>query len=264
MSCEIVRALAKVAASGSKAVVLKWYFDNGTAVDVIVDGKPVFGASVEKPVLELASKALKEGRSLEATINGVRVVAELIETRPTIVVVGSGLVAKALVDVASAIGYYVVVVGNGDVNVNEFRGAHLVSNNLADLEELVGEGTIVIVANEGGKPYDAEALYLALKNKAKYVGLLASQKRAALMVAEMVKRGLEMEYVLSRLHSPVGLDLGARTAGEIALSILAEVVMYIRNGSGRPMREVKDPRKYLGDALRGDLQMSNCSWRPEK
>ncbi len=60
----------------------------------------------------------------------------------------------------------------------------------------------------------------------------------------------------------MGLTLGAKTAGEIALSILAEVMMFMRNGSGKPMREIKDPRKFIKDALEGRIQEQSCSWRP--
>ncbi|WP_252901100.1 XdhC family protein [Vulcanisaeta sp. JCM 14467] len=156
------------------------------------------------------------------------------------------------------------VVGSGDVNKESFSNAYFISNDLKDLEKLIDENSIVIIANEGGKPYDSEALYIALKHNAKFVGLLASQRRAAVMIAEMVRRGLSLDYVLEKLHSPVGLDVGAKTAGEVALSILAEVMMFMRNASGKPMREIKDPRKLVKDALEGRIQEQSCSWRPTK
>ncbi len=101
-----------------------------------------------------------------------------------------------------------VVGGNGDVDKDRFGNAYFISNDLRDLEKLVDENSIVVIANEGGKPYDAEALYIALKHNARFIGLLASQRRAAVMIADMVRRGLSLDYVLSRLHSPVGLDIG--------------------------------------------------------
>ncbi|MGC9153002.1 MAG: XdhC family protein [Vulcanisaeta sp.] len=261
-SCEFFNALTKVSSSGDMVVIIKMIKGNDVFSDIVVNGKAMLGIASGNEILELANKALSEGRVVEAVISGVKVIAEPIEVRPTIIVVGSGLIARALVNVANAVGYYVAVVGNGDVDEKDFRGAFLVSNDLRDLTKLINENSMVIIANEGGKPYDADALYMALKGGAKFVGLLASQRRAAVMIAEMVRRGLDLDYVLSKLHSPVGLDIGAKTAGEVALSILAEVMMFMRNASGKPMREVKDPRKLIKDALEGKLQETSCSWRP--
>jgi Xanthine and CO dehydrogenases maturation factor, XdhC/CoxF family len=248
---------------GGKAVIVKLIKGNDSASDIVIDGKAMLGIANDA-IIEVANKALAENRIVEVMIGDIRVIAEPIEVRPTIIVVGSGLIAKALVDVGSAVGYYMAIVGSNDVDKDAFGNAYFISNDLRDLEKLIVSDSIVIIANEGGKPYDADALYIALRGGARFVGLLASQRRAAVMIAEMVKRGLELDYVLSRLHSPIGLDIGAKTPGEIALSILAEVTMFIRNASGKPMMEVKDPRKLLKDALEGRIQETACSWRPSQ
>jgi Xanthine and CO dehydrogenases maturation factor, XdhC/CoxF family len=248
---------------GGKAVIVKLIKGNDSASDIVIDGKAMLGIANDA-IIEVANKALAENRIVDVMIGDIRVIAEPIEVRPTIIVVGSGLIAKALVDVGSAVGYYMAIVGSNDVDKDAFGNAYFISNDLRDLEKLIVSDSIVIIANEGGKPYDADALYIALRGGARFVGLLASQRRAAVMIAEMVKRGLELDYVLSRLHSPIGLDIGAKTPGEIALSILAEVTMFIRNASGKPMMEVKDPRKLLKDALEGRIQETACSWRPSQ
>ena len=244
-------------------VIVKLIKGNDSASDIVIDGKAMLGIANDA-IIEVANKALAENRIVDVVIGDIRVIAEPIEVRPTIIVVGSGLIAKALVDVGSAVGYYMAIVGSNDVDKDAFGNAYFISNDLRDLEKLIVSDSIVIIANEGGKPYDADALYIALRGGARFVGLLASQRRAAVMIAEMVKRGLELDYVLSRLHSPIGLDIGAKTPGEIALSILAEVTMFIRNASGKPMMEVKDPRKLLKDALEGRIQETACSWRPSQ
>ncbi|MGC8607708.1 MAG: XdhC family protein [Vulcanisaeta sp.] len=261
-SCEFFRALTRISSEGGKIVTVKIIVNDNVLSDIIVNGKPLLGIATSGEVLELANRALTEDRVIETTIGNARIVLEPIEPRPTIIVVGSGLIAKALVDVSNSIGYYVAVVGNNDVNKDLFSNAYFVSNDLRDLEKLIDEDSIVIIANEGGKPYDSEALYIALKHNAKFVGVLASQRRAAVIIADMVRRGLNLDYVLEKLHSPVGLDIGAKTAGEIALSILAEVMMFMRSASGKPMHEIKDPRKFIKDALEGRLQEQSCSWRP--
>ncbi|GAB6943444.1 XdhC family protein [Vulcanisaeta sp. JCM 14467] len=263
-SCEFFRALTRVSSEGGKIVIVKMVSGDNVLSDIVINGKSLLGVATGGEILELANKALSDGKAIETVVNGVKVILEPVEPRPTIIVVGSGLIAKALVDVGNAIGYYVAVVGSGDVNKESFSNAYFISNDLKDLEKLIDENSIVIIANEGGKPYDSEALYIALKHNAKFVGLLASQRRAAVMIAEMVRRGLSLDYVLEKLHSPVGLDVGAKTAGEVALSILAEVMMFMRNASGKPMREIKDPRKLVKDALEGRIQEQSCSWRPTK
>jgi len=255
--------LTSTTSLGGKAVIVKLIKGNDSASDIVIDGKAMLGIANDA-IIEVANKALAENRIVEVMIGDIRVIAEPIEVRPTIIVVGSGLIAKALVDVGSAVGYYMAIVGSNDVDKDAFGNAYFISNDLRDLEKLIVSDSIVIIANEGGKPYDADALYIALRGGARFVGLLASQRRAAVMIAEMVKRGLELDYVLSRLHSPIGLDIGAKTPGEIALSILAEVTMFIRNASGKPMMEVKDPRKLLKDALEGRIQETTCSWRPNQ
>ncbi len=211
-SCEFFRALTRVGSEGGKIVIVKIISGDNVLSDIIINGKSLLGIVTNKEVLELANKALTENKAIEAVVNGAKVILEPIEPRPTIIVVGSGLIAKALVDVGNAIGYYVAVVGNGDINKDTFSNAYFISNDLRDLERIIDENSVVIIANEGGKPYDADALYIALKHNVKFIGLLASQRRAAVMIADMVRRGLSLDYVLERLHSPVGLDIGARTA----------------------------------------------------
>jgi xanthine dehydrogenase accessory factor len=137
----------------------------------------------------------------------------------------------------------------------------LVSNDLGDLEEMVTGDSIVIVANEGGKPYDVDAVHIALTRGARFVGLLASQRRGAYTIAELIRRNVPLDLIRQRLHTPVGIDIGGRTAEEVSLSILAQVVMTIRRGTGRLMSEVKDPYEFLNDALEGKIS-PHCSWSP--
>jgi xanthine dehydrogenase accessory factor len=107
--------------------------------------------------------------------------------------------------------------------------------------ERLAPGAFVLMASEGGRPYDEEALYLALRAGARYVGLLASRQRAALLVASMLRREVPLNEIKKRLRSPMGLDIGAKTAGEIAVSALAEAVMELRGGTGGRCRRSKAP-----------------------
>jgi len=66
---------------------------------------------------------------------------------------------------------------------------------------------------------------------------------------------------LKNLYSPIGIDIGAKSSEEIALSCLAEIVKIIRNGSGRHMRDVKNPMIFLKDAMEGKISES-CAFSP--
>jgi hypothetical protein len=147
---------------GGKAVIVKLIKGNDFASDIVINGKAMLGIASDA-IIEVANKALAENRIVDVVIGDTRVIAEPIEVRPTIIVVGSGLIAKALVDVGSAVGYYIAVVGSNDVDKDAFSNAYLISNDLRDLEKLIVNDSIVIIANEGGKPYDADALYMGLK-----------------------------------------------------------------------------------------------------
>jgi xanthine dehydrogenase accessory factor len=122
---------------------------------------------------------------------------------PLLVVHGDGPIATALAGLASELGYE---------TGSDVTGA-----------------AAVVVASHGRD--EEEALAAALAADVEYVGLVASRKRGEAVVAE-----LEVDEALrARVHTPAGLDIGARTPSEVALSILAEIVAERRRASGRPV-----------------------------
>lgn len=76
----------------------------------------------------------------------------------------------------------------------------------------------------------------ALRSPARYIALIASRKRSRLVLDFLREQGFGEED-LARIRAPAGLDLGARTPEEMALSVLGEIVLVRRGGSGRPMCE---------------------------
>lgn len=251
--CEIFPLIAKLTAEGKRVVLVN---EEGKR-SVFVEDKLVLGYKEHE---NYAREALDKGR-VEIIVNGRKIIAEVIEPRPSLIIVGSGLVAKSIAKLSLAMGYLVAVIGDNDVNEEDFSGVNFISNTLDLLDQIVTEDSFVIIANEGGKPYDINAAEIAL-NKAKYVGFLASQKRAAYTIAQLIKRGIDIETIKSKFYSPLGIDLNAKTTEEIALSALSEVVKILRGGSGRHMREVKDPYVYLKDALEGKIE-EKCSFKPQ-
>ena len=250
-ACEIFPLIAKLTSEGKRVVLV----NEGEKRSIFIDDTLVLGYEEHR---KYAREALEKGK---IEVEGGKIVAEAIEPRPSLIIVGSGVIAKAISKLALATGYLVAVVGNHDINENEFEGVQFISNTLEVLEQIITEDSFVIIANEGGKSYDVDAAFIALK-KARYVGFLASQKRAAYTIAQLLKKGISIETLKDKFYSPLGLDINAKTAEEIALSALSEVVKILRGGSGKHMREVKDPYVYLQDALEGKID-EKCAFTPK-
>lgn len=139
---------------------------------------------------------------------------------PRIAVVGETPIAFALAAIGERLGYDVVLSAGAP-------------------EDTAGDVALV-VASHGRDEEDA--LAAALSSGLAYVGLVASRRRGAAVSEELRSRGVP-EDVLSRLRTPAGLDIGAATAEEIALSILAEIVQARRERVMPPSapREATDP-----------------------
>jgi xanthine dehydrogenase accessory factor len=98
---------------------------------------------------------------------------------------------------------------------------------------------LVLVAHD--YKYDLPVLRHALSTEAGYIGMLGSRRRGDAILRMLREEGLA-EEALARIRVPIGLDLGGKTAPEIALAILAEIVASRYGGSGRPMVVAKRAR----------------------
>lgn len=130
---------------------------------------------------------------------------EPVMPAPRLVVVGTAPVAQALRELAGPLGYLVD---------EQFSGA-----------------SAVVVASHGRD--EEPSLMAALEADVAYVGLVASRKRGEAVIASL---GLCSSRT-ARIHSPAGLDIGARTPHEVALSIMSEIVSLRPRPSGRPVTE---------------------------
>jgi len=140
--------------------------------------------------------------------------------RPQLIVVGHLPIAEALVALGKGLGYSVSVLGL-DATPSRFPQADLVLDRLDFSQVRLTPQTFIVVATHGN--YDEEALAWALQTEAAYVALVASRKRAESVIAYLRDAGLS-DARLARLKYPAGLDIGAQTPEEIALSILAEII----------------------------------------
>jgi xanthine dehydrogenase accessory factor len=192
--------------------------------------------------LALARQALDGQRTVRRRLEfpghgeerAIELFAEVQEPDPAVIVVGDNPVGRAIADVAVAVGRRVkVVTSAGDVAVQP--GVEVAIGEPAGVVANHGLSySDAIVVSDHDAPWVHDVLRVALASPAGFVGMLGSRRHAPEAVQRLRDQGID-ESQLGRLHSPCGLDIGSRTAGEIALSIVAEIVAHERGRLGGPM-----------------------------
>lgn len=150
-----------------------------------------------------------------------------------LIVVGAVHIAQALVPMAAGLGFAVTVVDPRRAFATEERmgGRVAISTDWPDeaMAALAPDARTAVVTLTHDPKLDDPALEVALRSPAFYIGSLGSRRTHAKRVARLTEAGLT-EAEIARIHAPVGLDIGAVTAPEIAVSILAQIVAARRGG----------------------------------
>jgi xanthine dehydrogenase accessory factor len=177
---------------------------------------------------KLAGETLTQGESHRAMLNeDVEVFIEVIAPPPTLIAVGGVHITIALVTLAKILGYRTIVVDPRSAFGNESRFPHV--DQLIQLwpdeafqQVPITRSTAIAMLTHDPK-LDDPALKIALPSSAFYVGALGSKTTQAKRRQRLLEDGLPQKQ-LDRLHGPIGLEIGAGTPEEIAISIMAEIV----------------------------------------
>jgi len=167
--------------------------------------------------------------------------------RAELVVIGSSPVARMLAQFGSLLDFEVWAC-DPNADMDAFPQADRLMEDLEALKSQLSPRSYVVVATFGG--YDEAAIEAALASQASYVGLVASKKRMASIVAFLQEHGVSAEQ-LQRLKRPVGLSGRALRPAEIAFSVMAALVEVRRDGLGLSLEEVPDPRAEAIDPICG-------------
>lgn len=137
-----------------------------------------------------------------------------------LMLVGDSPVARALLDLAPRIGFAVTVLSFG-ARTDDFPQAHAVLAGTEGLAERWGEGGLVVVATQGR--LDVQGLEAALSVRPSQCWFVASERKARVLKNQLIESGQDAARV-EAITSPAGERIGAQTAEEIALAVLASVV----------------------------------------
>ena len=183
---------------------------------------------LNQQVVKLAKETLSQGESHRALLDeDVEVFVEVIAPPPTLIAVGGVHITIALMALAKTLGYRTIVVDPRSAFGNEGRFPHV--DQLIQLwpedafqQIPITRSTAIAMLTHEPK-LDDPALKIALPSSAFYVGALGSRTTQAKRRQRLLEEGLT-EKQLDRLHGPIGLEIGAGTPEEIAISIMAEIV----------------------------------------
>lgn len=233
------------AAEGPEAVAVVTVLDGpGAGMRLLVSEAGMRGAAAADPVLaeravELGRRALaREAPELAEGPRG-RLHAEPFGPPPALVIVGAGHVGKALAGLGRFLGVPVTVVDDRPEYASRERFPEADRVIAAPVGEAlgwlpVGPATGIVVAMRN-QDLDYEATAAALRTPARYVGLVGARRKAILVVERLLGDGFPPDRARA-LRCPIGLDIGARTPEEIAVSIAGEWIMVRQGGTGAALQ----------------------------
>ncbi len=233
----------------------------GTKMLIRSDGTSmgtVGGGALEAAIIEAAQEALGEGKSrlvhyglradkhkedLGVCGGDLDVFIDVIAPQLTLLLVGAGHVAIPLAELAHFVGFRTVVFDDRAEYANRGRFPQaeeiLVEEFEAGLEALdITPSTWIVIASRSHES-DAAALKVVVGSPAAYIGLLGSRRKVSFTFQSLQEQGVGEEQ-LAQVYAPVGLDLGAETPEEIALSIMAEMIMLRQGGKGQSLSARKE------------------------
>src|SRR5579871_354095 len=230
----------------------------GTKLMVHADGRvtgTLGGAQLDRRAAQDALETFKDARPRAALYaidadtgetagscgGTMEVFVEIVRPEQRLFLVGGGYVAQALARFAAHLDFRLLVVDDRRDLVNPQTFPESTQLHFGDIPQMVQElqpdsATWIVVVTRGHH-LDKEALRVALQSPAPYVGMIGSPGKVRRIFRELLHEGISRER-LEQAHAPIGLDLGAETPDEIALSIAAEMLLLRRGGTGRPLHQI--------------------------
>jgi len=216
----------------------------GSKMLVFPDGRiqgTIGGGEVEEKVIQVAKQALKDGhpqfvdyslmkddKEAAGLCGGsMKVYIEPIIPNEKVIIIGAGHVGKSVAHLAKWLNFRVIVsddregICNDDVVPDADAFLEMPMEEIPENIDIDSKTYLIIVTN--GADRDIKGLPALLKTDAKYIGVMGSKKRWETTYQGLIEAGVSKE-VITRIKSPIGLDIHAETPDEIAVSIMAEII----------------------------------------
>lgn len=248
-------ALARARAAGQRVALVTVLEVQGDAPSrpgaklVVADHGVVAGtlgcAEFDVAALALGTEALQRGTALRRQerfdehedVRTLELFAEVHEPEPAVLALGGNPVARALAELTTVVGRRVVLVAPGGATPVRAGVEVRADDPVRYLLAAPPGARDAVVLTDHEAAWTEEALRIALASDAAFVGMLGSRRHTPAVVRRLRDAGIPDAH-LARLHSPCGVDIGAQTPEEIALSILAAIIAAERRRPGGLLRAV--------------------------
>ncbi|HEV2206946.1 MAG TPA: XdhC/CoxI family protein [Candidatus Acidoferrales bacterium] len=181
----------------------------------------------------------------------LEVFVEPILPQPTLYIFGAGHVSLAVSRIAGEAGFAVAVIDDREsfANVERFPMASEVHTSYADSFEKIhpNSSSYLLIVTRGHKD-DMRVLAWAVNTDARYIGMIGSKRKVLSVYKALEKEGYAPEK-FERVHAPVGLDIGALSPEEIAVSIVAELIAVRRNAKASSHKSIQPREKAAEPAV---------------
>jgi xanthine dehydrogenase accessory factor len=206
------------------------------AQDLFTEAHTAPGFALSPASQAMLEQAIHDDRSAEAELDGRRCFVQVHNPTPRLIIVGAVHISQALAPMGALAGYEVTVVDprRSFATADRFPGVTL-NGDWPDeaMEKLKPDLRSAIVTLTHDPKLDDPALTAALRSSAFYIGALGSKKTHAARLGRLERAGFSATD-LTRIHGPAGLDIGAKSPAEIAVSVLAQLTAARRNRQTRP------------------------------
>lgn len=196
-------------------------------------------------VKESISKASHRNETQRVVTTNGEMIIEPVSGTPHLVIFGGGHVSKYISRAASMAGFRITVIDDRSEYANAVRFPEAEHTLAVDFNDALSRisvtpSTYIVIVTRGHRS-DEEILERVVGLPAKYIGMIGSKRKVLTTYGHLAERGVSAD-VLSRVHAPIGIEIGATTAEEIGISVVAQLIA-VRRG------EV-DIQKNKSDALK--------------
>src|SRR5262245_37654392 len=174
----------------------------------------------------------------EKRVGAARLLFEISRPPLELIICGGGHVGQAVAKVGAMLDFKITVIDDRPEFSSREKfpdpAVHLIAGDFTEALRAmkITRAAYVVIVTRGHR-HDEICLREVIEKPARYIGMIGSRRRATTIREHMRREGVGAEH-LRRVHSPIGLDIGAITPEEIALAILAEITLARRGGSGAP------------------------------